>query len=47
VAAQVTSLPTLTVRLDAMTASSVSKLIEALEDHEDVKEVFTNAEFPD
>ena len=46
-AAQVTSLPTLTVPLDATTASSVSKLIEALEDHEDVKEVFTNAEFPD
>jgi YebC/PmpR family DNA-binding regulatory protein len=46
-AAQVTSLPTLTVPLDATIASSVSKLIEALEDHEDVKEVFTNAEFPD
>jgi YebC/PmpR family DNA-binding regulatory protein len=47
VAAQVTSLPTLTVRLEATVASSVSRLIEALEDHEDVKEVFTNAEFPD
>jgi transcriptional/translational regulatory protein YebC/TACO1 len=46
-AAQVTSIPTLTVRLDATTASSVSRLIEALEDHDDVKEVFTNAEFPD
>jgi len=27
--------------------SAVNKLIEALEDHDDVKEVYSNAEFPD
>jgi transcriptional/translational regulatory protein YebC/TACO1 len=26
---------------------AVNKLIEALEDHDDVKEVYHNAEFPD
>lgn len=47
-AAQVTSLPTMTVPLqDAAAVASVSKLIEALEDHDDVKEVYTNADFPD
>ncbi|MBI4661896.1 MAG: YebC/PmpR family DNA-binding transcriptional regulator [Verrucomicrobia bacterium] len=46
-AAQVTSLPVLTVPIsDPVGASAVSKLIEALEDHDDVKEVHTNAEFP-
>ncbi len=44
--AQVTSLPTLTVPIhDAAAASSVTKLIEALEEHDDVKEVYSNAEF--
>lgn len=46
-AAQITSLPTITVALsDAAAIASVSKLIDLLEDHEDVKEVHTNAEFP-
>ncbi|MBM3834463.1 MAG: YebC/PmpR family DNA-binding transcriptional regulator [Verrucomicrobia bacterium] len=46
--AQITSLPTLTVPLqDPGSVTEVSKLIDALEDHEDVKEVYTNAEFPD
>lgn len=46
-AAEVTSLPTITVPLaDPGAVSAVSKLIEALEDHDDVKEVYTNAEFP-
>ncbi len=45
--AQITSLPFLTVPLtDADSAAAVSKLIDALEDHDDVKEVYTNAEFP-
>lgn len=45
--AQITSLPTLTVPLtDAESAAAVSKLIDALEDHDDVKEVYTNAGFP-
>jgi YebC/PmpR family DNA-binding regulatory protein len=46
-AAQITSLPTLTVPLaDPANVAAVSKLIDALEDHDDVKEVYSNAEFP-
>ncbi len=46
--AEVTALPTITVPLaDEQTAGAVNKLIEALEDHDDVKEVYTNAEFPE
>lgn len=45
--AEVTELPTLTVPVaDAATAEAVNKLVELLEDHEDVKEVYTNAEVP-
>ncbi len=45
-AAEITSLPTLTVPVpDAAAAAAVNRLIEALEDHDDVKEVYTNAEF--
>ena len=44
-AAEVTYLPTLTLPLDAETARPVLRLIEALEDHDDVKEVYANAEF--
>lgn len=48
VSAGVTHLPALTVPLtDAEAASAVSKLIEQLEDHDDVKEVYSNAEFAD
>jgi YebC/PmpR family DNA-binding regulatory protein len=43
--AEVTSLPTLSVPVKDGT--SVNKLIEALEEHEDVKEVYSNAEFLD
>ena len=42
--AQVTSLPTLTVPLADTASASVMKLIELLEDHDDVKEVYSNAE---
>jgi len=47
-AAEITSLPTITVPLvDAPTVAAFSKLIEVLEEHDDVKEVFSNAEFPE
>jgi YebC/PmpR family DNA-binding regulatory protein len=45
-AAEVTSLPTITVPLnDEQSVAAVNKLIEALEEHDDVKEVYSNAEF--
>jgi len=47
-AAGVTELPTTTVPLtDEPTVAAVNKLIDALEDHDDVKDVFSNAEFPE
>ena len=46
--AGITELPTITVPLpDEHTITSVNKLIDALEDHDDVKDVYSNAEFPD
>jgi YebC/PmpR family DNA-binding regulatory protein len=48
VVAEVTALPTVTVPLqNDPAASAVTKLLEALEDHDDVKEVYSNAEFPE
>jgi YebC/PmpR family DNA-binding regulatory protein len=45
--AGVTYLPTITVPLaDPGAAAGVNKLIELLEDHDDVKDVYSNAEFP-
>lgn len=45
--AEVTSLPELTVALDdAGAVAAVNRLIDALEEHDDVKEVYSNAEFP-
>ena len=46
-AAEITALPTLTVPLNSTSVTAVNKLIDELEDHDDVKEVFSNAEFPD
>jgi YebC/PmpR family DNA-binding regulatory protein len=47
-AAVVTELPTVTVPLANDPAmAAVNKLIDALEDHDDVKEVYSNAEQPD
>jgi len=47
-AAEVTWLPALTVPLpDAKAAEETNKLIDILEEHDDVKEVYSNAEFPD
>ena len=46
--AEVTAIPSVTVPLQGEPAiSAVNKLLEALEDHDDVKEVYSNAEFPD
>jgi YebC/PmpR family DNA-binding regulatory protein len=45
-AAAVTYLPTITAPVNAGDAPAVTRLIEALEEHDDVKEVYTNAEFP-
>lgn len=45
-AAEITSLPAVSVPLTSGTVAAVNKLIDALEDHDDVKEVFSNAEFP-
>lgn len=46
-AAEITHLPTLTVPLTEPAAvAAVARLIEQLEDHDDVKEVYSNAEFP-
>jgi YebC/PmpR family DNA-binding regulatory protein len=45
---EVTELPTVTVPLqDDQTAAAVNKLIDALEDHDEVKEVYSNAQFSD
>ena len=47
-AAGVTELPTVTVPLaNDPAVAAVNKLIDALEDHDDVKEVYSNAEQPD
>lgn len=44
--AQITYLPTISVPVSGATAvADVNKLIDALEDNDDVKEVYTNAEF--
>lgn len=46
-AAEVTHLPVLTVPLAGPSqVAAVTRLIEALEEHDDVKEVYSNAEFP-
>lgn len=46
-AAEVTWVPTLTVPLSAgKAADEVTRLVDLLEDHDDVKDVHSNAEFP-
>jgi YebC/PmpR family DNA-binding regulatory protein len=46
--AGITEVPTVTVPLAGEPAvAALNRLIEALEDHDDVKEVYSNAEFPD
>ena len=46
-AAGVTELATVTVPLAEAHVAAISRLVDALEDHDDVKDVYTNAEFPD
>jgi YebC/PmpR family DNA-binding regulatory protein len=46
-AAGVTYLPAITVPVSGAAAAAVSKLIDLLEDHDDVKEVYSNAQFID
>ena len=43
--AEVTSLPLATAPVSGEAAAAVTRLIEALEEHDDVKEVYSNAEF--
>ena len=45
--AEINSIPTITVPLNAEQAIAVNKLIEALEENDDVKDVYANGEFPD
>ena len=45
--AQITMIPLTTVACDESTAQKVLRLIEALEDHDDVQKVHTNADIPD
>src|SRR5438046_4736258 len=45
--AEITSLPAITVPLNAEQTVAVNKLIDALEENDDVKDVYSNAEFPD
>lgn len=46
-AAEITYLPMLTVPLGGDQAGAVNKLIDALEENDDVKDVYSNAEFPE
>jgi YebC/PmpR family DNA-binding regulatory protein len=47
-AAEITSLPAITVPLyGEAPVAAVNRLIDGLEDHDDIREVFSNAEFPE
>jgi YebC/PmpR family DNA-binding regulatory protein len=46
--AEVTAMPDVTVPLrEESVSTAVNRLLDALEDHDDVKEVYSNAEFPE
>jgi YebC/PmpR family DNA-binding regulatory protein len=45
--ASVTELASVTVPLQEEQSLAVNRLLDALEDHDDVKEVYSNAEFPE
>ncbi len=48
VLAGITEVPSLTVPVaDPATTAALNRLVEALEDHDDVKEVYSNAEYPE
>jgi YebC/PmpR family DNA-binding regulatory protein len=46
-AAEVTMNPSQTVQLDSRQAPAVIRLLDALEEHDDVQQVYANAEIPD
>ncbi|MBU6402799.1 MAG: YebC/PmpR family DNA-binding transcriptional regulator, partial [Verrucomicrobia bacterium] len=46
-AAAITYLPTISAPVNAAAAAAVNRLLDALEEHDDVKEVHDNADFPD
>ena len=45
--AEITWLPKTTIACDSKTAEKVMRLIDAIEDHDDVQKVYHNAEIPD
>jgi YebC/PmpR family DNA-binding regulatory protein len=45
--AEITSIPAIIVPLSGEQVGAVNKLIEALEENDDVKDVYSNAEFPE
>ena len=46
--AEITELPTVTVPIQGdQSIASVNKLLDTLEDHDDVKDIYSNALFPD
>lgn len=45
--AQVTMVPQTTISLDGKESEKMIKLLEALEDHDDVQEVYSNFEMPE
>ena len=45
--AEVSQVPTTTVQLDSITALQTLRLLDRLEDLDDVQRVYTNADFPD
>ena len=45
--AEVTMVPATTIACDASTASKVLRLVDALEDNDDVQKVYTNADLPE
>ncbi len=45
--AEITAIPSVTVPVSDPVASNVTKLIDVLEEHDDVKEVHSNAELPE
>ncbi len=45
--AEVSFLPSYTQEVDAATADKLFKIVDALEDSDDVQNVFTNADVPD
>ena len=45
--AEITMIPANTVECDAKTAQKIMRLVDTLEDHDDVQKVYTNADIAD